>query len=479
MVLKRKKIVILGGGPAGLAAAWKLSESGQEVIVLEKESGVGGLCRSIKYKGFNFDLGGHRFITKDEELNQEIQELMGDELIIASRKSVIRLQGKYFQYPLEFKNLFLNMNKRFLIKALIDYLYSVTTKRLFNKKDISFEDWVVNRFGRTLYEMYFGIYTEKIWGISPKMISADWAIQRISLLNLWDVLLRLLGKEDSRPKTYALEFAYPKMGIGRICERMAEETERHGGVIHLDAKVKEVILQEDFIKKIVYEKDGKDIELSGDWYVSSIPISDFIKSIEPAAKEEYLAIANSIPCRSVRFLNMLIDKERITDNTWIYIPEKEFIFFRVQEPRNWSRCSSPDGKTSLILEIACNFDDEIWNAPDKVIFERCIKDLKKAGLFNGQKVEDYFSTRVQHGYPIYDLHYKRKIEKAMELFSGINNFIPIGRQALYRYNNMDHSIKMGILTAEHIIHGGLEARIFSIASESIAFEIEENQEKRI
>lgn len=475
----KKKIIILGAGPAGLSAAWKLSEAGQEVIVLEKESDVGGICRTIRYNDFLFDLGGHRFITEDEELSQQIQELMGDELIITPRKSMIRLRGKYFQYPLEFKNLFLGINKLLFIKSFIDYLYAITKKKLFNKKDISFEDWVVNRFGRTLYDIYFCMYTEKLLGISTKKISADWVAQRISLLNLWDVFLRLLGKEINRPKTYALEFAYPKMGIGMICEKMTEEIKRYSGRIYLDANVKKIILEEEFIKKIVFEEDGKVRELSGDWYISTIPMPDFIKGIEPCVGQEYLEVANSMRFRAVRFLNLIIDQKEISDNTWIYIPEKEFLFFRIEEPRNWSRFSSPQGKTSLILEIACDYDDDIWNAPDKIIFQRCIKDLNKLGLFDTNRIKEYFTTRIQHGYPIYELDYREKIEKTMELLRSIDNLIPIGRQGLYRYDNMDYFIKMGLLTAEHILHGGLDARIFSIAPESIAFEIEKNVEKHI
>lgn len=477
--MPKKKIAVLGAGPAGLSCAWKLAEAGEDVVLLERESSAGGICRTISYKDFLFDLGGHRFITKDEGLSRQIQELMRDELIATPRKSVIRLRGKYFYYPLEFKNLLLNMDKLFLFRSLFDYLCAITSKKLFNKQDLSFEDWVVNRFGRTLYQIYFGMYTEKLWGISPKNISADWAAQRISLLNLWDVLLRLLGKESSRPKTYALEFAYPKMGIGRISDKMVEKIEAGGGRIFLNAKVKRIVLEEEVIRKIIYEQEGIEKELTADWFVSTIPMNEFIRLIEPQVKSEYLEVAGSMQFRAVRFLNLIVETRSISDNTWMYIPEKEFLFFRIQEPRNWSRYSAPDGKTSLILEIACNVGDEIWELSDKDIFERCIGGLKKLGLLDTGKISEYFTTAVEHGYPIYDLNYKYKINKAMELLKGIDNLIPIGRQGLFRYNNMDHSVKMGLLTAEHIIHGGLEARIFSIASEEAAFEIEKNVERRI
>jgi len=475
----KKKIIILGAGPAGLAAAWKLAQAQKEVVVLEKEDGVGGLCRTLQHDGFYFDLGGHRFITSDEPLRQEIQELMGDELLLSPRKSVIRLRKKYFQYPLEFKNLLMRMDGALLLKSIADYMYALVARKLFYKKDISFEDWCVNRFGRTLYDIYLGVYTEKIWGISPKNISADWAAQRISLLNLWDVFLRLMGKASNRPRTYFLEFAYPKLGIGRICERMAQEVVKHGGNIHLNARVKKIILKDEFIQKIIYQQQGQDIEITGDWYVSTIPMPDFVKGLDSDISERYLETANNLRFRAVRFLNLVIEGKPITDNAWIYIPEKEFLFFRIQEPKNYSRFTSPEGKTSLILEMACDFDDWVWNASDKDIFERCVKDLKKLGLFEVKRIKDYFTARIQHGYPVYDLEYKKKVDRIMELLRGMDNLIPIGRQGLYRYNNMDHSIKMGLLTASHILHGGLQARIFSIASESVAFEIEKNAATRI
>lgn len=477
--MSQKKIVILGAGPAGLAAAWKLAEAGQDVTVLEKEPAVGGICRTIRYKDCFFDLGGHRFITRDEDLSRLIQGLMGPELLITPRKSVIRLRGKYFHYPLELGNLFSNMDKLFLASSLFDYVRAVTAKKIFAKKDLSFEDWVVNRFGRTLYNIYFGMYTEKLWGIPPKTISADWAAQRMSLLNLWEVLLRLLGKEGNRPKTYALEFAYPKMGIGRICERMSEAACSNGARIILNAKVKNINLQEEFIKSVAYEEGGSLKEVSGDWIISTIPMNELIQGITPRPKKAYLDVADSMRFRAVRLLNLVIELPSVSDNTWIYIPEKEFCFFRIQEPKNWSAAAAPPEKTSLILEIACDEGDHIWNASDKEIFLRCKDDLQKLGLFDTEKITEYFSARVRHGYPIYELAYKEKIKKSAELLRGIDNLIPIGRQGLFRYNNMDHSIKMGLLTAEHILHGGLEARIFSIASESVAFEIEKNQEKRI
>ena len=199
----KKKILVLGGGPCGLSAAWELSRYGHDVTVIEKESTVGGLCITNEYKGYRFDLGGHRFISKNKELVENVCNMMGNELLTSHRKSVILLKGKTFEYPLSAKDIFLKMGFWTNLKAFTSYLIATVFKVIFRKKDISFEDWIVNRFGRTLYNLFFGPYTEKLWGISPKLISTDWASQRISLLNLKDVLFRLFKLKKGTPRTYA------------------------------------------------------------------------------------------------------------------------------------------------------------------------------------------------------------------------------------------------------------------------------------
>jgi len=469
------KVVILGAGPAGLAAAWKLAAAKVEVEIIELENQVGGLCKTIRYGDYSFDLGGHRFITQNITLANEIKALMGDELLERPRKSTIRLQGKYFQYPLESIDLLKKMNIGTSIKCFLDYCLTGVENKVFPKEDISLEDWVVNRFGKSLYNIYFGPYSAKLWGISPTQISADWAAQRISLLNLWDVFLRLLGKKKNMPKTYATRFYYPKKGIGRIPERMCEEATKFGATLHLNTKVKEIVFEENKTKGVVVIENGNTKYLSADYIISTIPITDMVKMIRPEVSSEYIETVNSMKYRGIRFMNLCINKEKISDNTWIYIPEKEFLFFRIQETKNWSPYHVPKGKTGLILEIACNEGDEIWNNSNDLIYTRCLNDLKKLGFDIEDKVIDYFSTWIKHAYPIYDLNYREKLSRIYSLLSKLENFIPCGRQALYRYNNMDHSIEMGIAAANHILKGLPKKEIFKIASEAVPFETDEKQ----
>ncbi|RMF92642.1 MAG: FAD-dependent oxidoreductase [Candidatus Schekmanbacteria bacterium] len=475
---ERKKVIILGGGPAGLSAAWKIAQANHTVIVVEKENQVGGLCMTVQYGDYHFDLGGHRFITQNVELANEIYSLMTDEIITRNRKSVIRLQGEYFSYPLEAKDLLKKLKLSVSIKCFVDYLYSILRCKLFNVKDISFEDWVVNRFGRSLYEIYFGPYSQKLWGVMPNQISSDWAAQRISLINLWDVFLRLLGKKSNTPKTYATRFFYPEKGIGRIPEKMAEVVEEKQGTIYLGYSVEKIICKNNQIDEIIAKKDGETLSLKGDYFISTIPLPEFIQKIEPSAPEEILKISKEMKFRSLVFLNILLDKEMVSDNTWMYIPELCYLFMRIQEPKNWSPHSAPPGKTSLILEIACNAGDEIWRADKKTLYDRCVDDLDKIGFSDiKEKTIDYFLTYAEHAYPIYRLNYKEQLKKTIPFINSFENLVCCGRQGLFRYNNMDHSIEMGLLAAEHVLFGLPKNEILKIASEEEIFEHDAKQAK--
>jgi protoporphyrinogen oxidase len=204
--------------------------------------------------------------------------------------------------------------------------------------------------------------------------------------------------------------------------------------------------------------------------VSTIPLPEFILGIEPKLNERYLALAKDMKFRGIKFLHLILDAEFITDNTWIYVPEAKYFFFRIQDRRNWSPTTVPNGKNALTLEIACNKNDEVWNMPDEKVFERCIKDLEDLKLVKRNKVLDYFTENIEHAYPIYTLDYQDKIRTMYNFLSKIKDFIPIGRQGLYRYNNMDHSLKMGILAAMHILHGYPRQKILDIATENIIFD---------
>ena len=467
---KAKSVIVIGAGPAGLAAADRLAAAGLDVLVLEGKDRVGGLCRTVSFSGATFDLGGHRFITKDDEVRNYVFELMGEGLELRHRKSTIRLWDKDFAYPLDFKNLLLSMNPLTTARACIDYLVTTARQRLAPRADVSFEDWVVNRFGRTLYRIYFGPYTAKLWGRPPAEISADWAAQRISLLNLWDVLLLLLKIKKEQPKTYAAQFHYPRGGIGRIYETLADRARAAGAEIRVNAEALEVRRKGSRVAGVAFRRDGREELESADFVISTAPLPRLAEMIRPAAGDNVVEAAGGMAFRSLRFLNLVIDRPAITDNTWVYVPEPKYFFFRVQDLRNWSPSLCPPGKSALELEIACDAGDDKWRMSDEEVKAVCMSDLASFGLDMANDVEAYRSSFEEYSYPVYDLAYRDKLKTVLDFIWPIENLLTIGRGGLFRYNNMDHSIKMGVLAAQHVAYGEDRDAILDIAKEQSVFE---------
>jgi len=466
-----QRVVILGAGLAGLAAAWKLSSRGVPVTVIEKATQVGGLSRTVRRGPFSFDIGGHRFLTLDKALEKEILDLMEGELALNARVSTILMDGQFIKYPLDLLDLTRKMSLPFMLKAFGSYLLINCQRLLLKPEDRSFEEWVKRRFGSVLYNIYFGVYTEKLWGVSPTQISADWASQRISLIHLWDVLYRLVWKKTHQPKTYATEFYYPDRGIGEIAEKMAALTKQHHGTILLEAEVTGVVFREGGEVVVEYDHRGNPQELPADFLICSIPLPDLIQRMNPKAPSDLQSQSRSLRFRSVRLLNICLDMPRVTDNTWIYVPEKEYLFFRIQEPRNWSSKLCPEGKTSLTLEIACDEGDEIWRMPDEELLDRCLRDLARVGLsIEPAKVLDFFSLLEKHAYPVYRLDYREILRTVYAYLDKFPRLILCGRQGLFRYNNMDHSIRMGFLAAESILGRKPKSAIFEVADAPGAFE---------
>ncbi len=444
-------IVILGGGPCGLSAAWELSNTGKNVVVIEAQSTIGGLCKTVSYKGFNFDLGGHRFITKNDVLLNRIKELMGDELLVSERISSIRLNGREFQYPLSAGDILRQTDVRFLSRCLVDYVFQCIYKKLRYSPDASFEDWVINRFGRTLYNTFFFYFTQKLWGIPSKKLSSDWAAERISLLDLWDIVLRLCGMKSNTPRTYTKAFFYPKQGIGQIFDYIAEEIKKGGVSIMLNARFKRLLLDGGNICGIVCDTNGKDEVINCEQVISTVPVTDLLLASKIGKEFQGVSAAvNSLKYRSLRFLNILIDKQEIGRNTWTYIPDKQYIMTRIQEPKKRSPHNAPVDKTSLILEIPCSYNDEIWNMPDDMLFERSIVDLSKLGIDIKDKVIDFFYTGERNAYPIYRLDYKLHLNKIRSWIDRIENLHISGRNGLFRYVFMDRAMEMGVETARLI-----------------------------
>ena len=469
----RERAVILGGGPCGLSAAWEFARQGIPVTVIEVGPKLGGLCATTEYNGFRFDYGGHRFISKNRMLVEQVRGLLGDDLLVGERRSVILLNGKVFHYPLSARDLLKQNSLALNLRALGDYLYSRARCRLSPCPEASFEEWVVNHFGRTLYDLFFGPYTEKLWGLPPSLISADWTSQRISLLDLGDVLRRLVGLGGEVPRTYAPRFLYPRWGIGQIFDVIGREIERLGGTIYLEAKVKAVEWKRREVQRIWFEKAGELMAVAGKYYVSTIPLPDLIHLFLPSLPDDLDKSVQALSYRAMRFLNILLDQEEVSPYTWMYVAEPGTVMTRIQEPKRRSPFNAPPGKGSLMLEIPCWVGDAIWHASDAWLLARALDDLERLGFPLRGKVVDAFSTRATHAYPVYSLAYREHRERLLGALEHFSNLVSCGRQGAFRYLFMDAAMEMGILAARHLLGERVrKEEVLEVGSEGNLLEVQ-------
>lgn len=454
----KKKIVILGAGLAGLAAGWKLSEAGFEVVVIDKKNHNGGLSGTVEHNGYLFDYGGHRFITNSQEIVEEIKQLMGADFWTNTRKTQYYLWHKYLNYPLELKDMVLKVNPLVSAKAMIDYLWTALKNKIKPLPEDSFEDWVVKRFGRTLYHIFFGQYTEKVWGIPPSTMDKDWASQRISLLNLWDVFKKLIIKPKNEPRTYTSTYYYCTKGIGQIANKMADVIEKNGGKVLLNSTIGTINHDDKNITSVQFFQDGQTQTISGDWILSTMPINHFVDQLAPSAPQNVKEAVSKLKFRAIIFLNILIDEELVTKNDALYIPEPKYFFFRIEQFKLWSDKMAPSGKTSLSLEISCFEDDDVWQMSDKQLYEKCLEGLKEMKLITDEKkIIEYFTAREGIVYPVFDIGYKEKIATVRDYMNKFENLIYYGRQGNFQYIHMHHVIDMGI-RASKFIQGQLKQK---------------------
>jgi protoporphyrinogen oxidase len=444
----RADVIVLGAGLTGLAAAEGVLRYGEKPLVIEKEERVGGLCASVRKGGFIFDFGGHRFLPHHKETADFARSLFDDDsLLLRSRKSQIYLNGKFLQYPPEPLDILKKLGVLTSLNCALQGLFARVRHFFLKKQEISLKDWLINRFGKKLYDIYFGPYSAKLWGIDPSLISSEWAPQRVSVSSIGVVIANLLKPRSGAIKTYAQKFLYPVGGIGRMPEKMADRVINKGGRIFKGLNVVSVSRKDrGFVIEAANTKGEKRIFFSSK-IISSIPLPEFISVMRPYPTQEIQEAAGHLKFRSVRFLNLMLDVSEVTKNTWLYIPEEKYIFFRIQEFNKWCPRNAPKGKNALTLEVACQKEDEVWTMSDEALLHLCLRDLKKMGIDLSDKVLGYFSTFAEYAYPFYSLGYKRHLYKIYRFIEGIDAMMVCGRQGLFRYVNMDSAIENGFQAA--------------------------------
>ncbi len=454
------RTVIIGAGPAGLTAAWELVRNGREALVLEQDpTHVGGIARTVNYKGFRFDIGGHRFFSKNADIEKLWGEILGDQMLERDRLSRIFYRGRFFKYPLETLNVLENLG----VAESIACMYSYAAARLKPKRDIrSFEDWVVNAFGRRLYEIFFRSYTEKVWGIPCSEISADWAAQRIKDLSMRALIRRALtwrGKSGGPViKTLIERFRYPAHGPSEMWETLTKKIEEQGAIVQMGESV--VSLQRGPAGVMSVGTTGAcgATSYEGGNFISTMAIRELICTLDPAAPPEVVAAANRLKYRDFITVALIIDQAEMFPDNWIYIHEPGVKVGRIQNFKNWSPEMVTDQRyTVLGLEYFCFDTDSMWATPDAELIAMGARELAQLGLGDAAKVVDGTVVRQRAAYPVYDGNYREAVEVVRGFIEReLPNLQLAGRNGMHKYNNQDHAMMTGLMAAWNIMGGSYD-----------------------
>jgi len=457
--MSSRKIVIIGAGPAGLTAGYELKKRNKNFIIFEKEKEIGGIAKTVKYKNFRFDIGGHRFFSKSDVINKIWKEILpAGDWLQKDRLSRIYYDNSFFDYPLKIDNVVKNLG----LKRSLAIVLSFINSKLFPIKDEkSFEDWIVNRFGWRLYKTFFKSYTEKLWGIPCEQIRADWAAQRIRGLSFTsavkDALLRQIGFKNSEAiKTLITSFAYPKYGPGMMWQAMSRKILKgtNKKIIKRKTKVIKIILNKNTTKvkrAIIKNERGKEESVKATALFSSMPIDELILSVKPTPQKKIIKAAKDLRYRDfIQAALVFKMKDSFPDN-WIYIHDPQAKMLRVQNFKNWSSYLVPSKKyTCLGTEYTCNVGDKIWSLSDRCLKNLAKRELVKTGLVSEKRVVlGGKVARMRKAYPVYNGDYKKSVRIIKSFLKKIKNVYPIGRSGMFKYNNMDHSMLTAILSVRN------------------------------
>jgi protoporphyrinogen oxidase len=455
-----ESVAIIGAGPAGLTAAYLLAKKRVPVTVLEADPVyVGGISRTAKYKGYHFDIGGHRFFSKSKEVEDLWTELLPDDMLQRPRSSRIYYNGKFFSYPLKGGEA---LKKLGVVEAARCMLSYAKARAFPNPNPKSFEDWVTNQFGSRLFNIFFKTYTEKVWGMSCKEISADWAAQRIKGLSLttavWNALFPQKPKSRGAViKTLIDTFRYPRKGPGMMWEAAAEKTRALGGVIEMGRRVVGCSYDAETELWTVTHcgADGAPQRTQARHVISSAPMRQLAHGIAPRLSEKALGAADALKYRDFLTVVLILKDRNAFEDNWIYIHDPSVKVGRIQNFKSWSPEMVPDpSMTCYGLEYFCFEGDGLWTTSDEGLVELAKEELAKIGLATAADVVDGCVVRQPKAYPVYDDDYARHVNTLREeLQSKFPTLHLVGRNGMHKYNNQDHAMMTAMLCVENIVAG--------------------------
>jgi protoporphyrinogen oxidase len=463
-ITAERPVLALGGGPAGLTAGYLLAKQGRPVIVLESTDQVGGIARTEVRDGYRFDLGGHRFFTKSREVDELWHEVLGDEFLRRPRQSRIYWRHKFLEYPLQGMDVIRKLGPIDLTRAVMSYFWAAIRPR---KREDTFEDWVVNRFGRWLFNQYFKSYTEKVWGVSTSEIRSEWAAQRIKGLSFFAAAWSaFFGNRGNKITSLISEFNYPRYGPGQMWERMRDEIRAHGGEVRLNAPVTRLRFDGGRVVEVV--AGGETYTPS--YVISSLPLRTTVGITEPEAPVDVRDAARGLRYRDFLTVALVIEDEQMFPDNWIYIHDPTVRVGRIQNFRSWSPWMVPnETDASIGMEYFCFEGDGVWSMADEDLVAMATREIQELGLARANRVKMGFVVRVHKAYPMYDAQYGERVAAIRGWLDTIPNLIQVGRNGLHRYNNSDHSMLTAMRAVENILQG-THHDIWGVNAESVYHE---------
>ncbi len=457
--MMKATVAIIGAGPAGLTAAYLLSKNEVDVVVLEADSTyVGGISKTATYKGFHFDIGGHRFFSKSKAVEDFWTEILPDDMLQRPRSSRIFYNGRFFAYPLK---PFEALIKLGFVRSTLCLLSWLKARLWPVRNPRNFEDWVSNQFGRRLFRIFFKSYTEKVWGMNCRDISADWAAQRIKGLSLGSAIKNALipqrynGDRSKVIKTLINSFRYPRKGPGMMWEACAKKVEKLGGKVEMGCKVVGCSFDENAATWTVQFKDREGVarSIEAEHVISSAPMRELIRGIQPQVSERTRRAAESLKYRDFLTVMLILKERNKFDDNWIYIHDPSVKVGRVQNFKSWSPEMVPDpDKACYGLEYFCFEGDGTWDAKDEDLIELAKRELIQIGLAQEGDVIDGTVVRQKKAYPVYDDDYARHVATIRhELDTRYPNLHLVGRNGMHKYNNQDHAMMTAMLCVENIL----------------------------
>ncbi|MES2304438.1 MAG: NAD(P)/FAD-dependent oxidoreductase [Gemmatimonadota bacterium] len=434
------RVVVIGAGPAGLTAAYLLAKAGHQVTVLEGDDMVGGISRTAQYRGFRFDIGGHRFFTKIAPVQALWEEILGDDFISVPRMSRIHYDGKYFDYPLKAFNALSGLGITNAVRIVLSYI-----KARFKPSEVeeNFEQWVTNRFGKRLYEIFFKTYTEKVWGIPCTEIRAEWAAQRIQGLSLARAILNAtaLQRRDNSIKSLINEFRYPRLGPGQMWEACRDRLREMGSRVLMQHFVTAINMQDGRVTGVRANTPEGEVTFEADHIISTTDVRSLVRAFEPPVPAPVRTAAEGLRYRDFLVVALILEKERLFPDNWIYIHTPGVTVGRIQNFNNWSAAMVPEaGRTCLGMEYFCFQGDGLWESSDADLIALATKELEQLDLAPPGLVRDGTVIRMPKAYPIYDGEYRGHLDAVRDWIDPIPNLHTVGRNGMHKYNNQDHSM---------------------------------------